>query len=99
MNGGEARRVKLAKELSCRATGSDRVGSLYILDEPTTGLHFEDGRKLLELLHAPVEQDHTRGGDRAQSEVIKTADWVIDLRPEGGDKGDEIVAAGTPRRW
>jgi excinuclease ABC subunit A len=94
LSGGEAQRVKLSKELSRRATGR----TLYILDEPTTGLHFEDTRKLLEVLHELVDHGNTVVVIEHNLDVVKTADWILDFGPEGGDGGGMIVASGTPEQ-
>ena len=92
LSGGEAQRVKLSKELSKRSTGR----TLYILDEPTTGLHFDDVRKLLEVLHELVDAGNSVVVIEHNLDVIKTADWIIDIGPEGGDAGGNIVGVGTP---
>jgi excinuclease ABC subunit A len=92
LSGGEAQRVKLATELSKRSTGK----TVYILDEPTTGLHFDDVKKLLEVLQRLVEAGNTVIVIEHNLDVIKTADWVIDMGPEGGARGGEIIAEGTP---
>jgi excinuclease ABC subunit A len=92
LSGGEAQRVKLAKELSKRDTGN----TLYILDEPTTGLHFEDIRQLLDVLHRLRDGGNTVVIIEHNLDVIKTADWLIDLGPEGGSGGGQIIATGTP---
>jgi excinuclease ABC subunit A len=92
LSGGEAQRVKLATELSRRATGR----TLYVLDEPTTGLHFADVEKLLQVLHRLVETGNTVVVIEHNLDVVKTADWIVDLGPEGGSRGGRIVAQGTP---
>ncbi len=92
LSGGEAQRVKLSRELSKRDTGK----TLYILDEPTTGLHFEDIKQLLEVLHRLRDHGNTVVIIEHNLDVIKTADWIVDLGPEGGSGGGQIIAAGTP---
>ena len=92
LSGGEAQRVKLSKELSKRSTGK----TLYILDEPTTGLHFEDVRNLLSVLHKLVDQGNTVIVIEHNLDVIKTADFIVDIGPEGGDAGGQVIAKGSP---
>ena len=92
LSGGEAQRIKLSKELARRATGR----TVYLLDEPTTGLHFDDIKKLLKVLNRLVDQGNTIIVIEHSLEVIKTADWIVDLGPEGGDGGGRLIAEGTP---
>ena len=93
LSGGEAQRIKLSKELSKRATGN----TIYILDEPTTGLHFEDVKKLLDVLNSLVDKGNTIIVIEHNLDIIKSSDWIVDLGPEGGDKGGSIVVEGTPK--
>src|SRR5206468_6071054 len=94
LSGGEAQRIKLARELSKRQTGR----TFYVLDEPTTGLHFEDVRKLLEVLQRLVELGNTVLVIEHNLDVMKSADWILDLGPDGGEDGGRVVAAGTPEQ-
>jgi excinuclease ABC subunit A len=94
LSGGEAQRIKLATELSRRSTGS----TFYVLDEPTTGLHFDDVKKLLQIIHRLVDQGNTAVIIEHNMDVIKTADWIIDMGPEGGEGGGKVVTAGTPEQ-
>jgi len=94
LSGGEAQRIKLSTELSKASKGR----TLYILDEPTTGLHFEDIRMLMNVIHKLVDRDHTVIVIEHNLDVIKSADWIIDLGPEGGTDGGEVIATGTPEK-
>jgi excinuclease ABC subunit A len=94
LSGGEAQRIKLSRELAKRDTGR----TLYILDEPSTGLHFEDVRKLLDVLNRLVDAGNTVVVIEHNLDIIKTADWIVDLGPEGGERGGQLVAQGTPEQ-